>query len=129
MYSLHCINQYLFYTMQNNLLLSGILFAVLLNFKHIYLYMAPAYFVYLLKSYCYIQVGPGKSMIYILFDCIILKYTSHDIFTSKVYSTWQFSYCCIPFVFWTIHLFWSNTQCTSATLSVHSRAMSCLLGT
>ncbi|OSD04349.1 glycosyltransferase family 57 protein [Trametes coccinea BRFM310] len=33
-------------------LASGLLFAVLLNFKHIYLYLAPAYFVYLLRSYC-----------------------------------------------------------------------------
>lgn len=32
---------------------SGILFAVLLNFKHIYLYLAPAYFVYLLQAYCF----------------------------------------------------------------------------
>ncbi|KAG8808295.1 glycosyl transferase [Serendipita sp. 399] len=36
----------------NQKLLSGILFAVLLNFKHIYMYIAPAYFVYLLRSYC-----------------------------------------------------------------------------
>ncbi|KAL1305599.1 hypothetical protein AAFC00_007202 [Neodothiora populina] len=34
------------------LLLSGILFAILLCFKHIYLYLAPAYFVYLLRVYC-----------------------------------------------------------------------------
>lgn len=34
------------------LLLSGILFATLLCFKHIYLYLAPAYFVYLLRAYC-----------------------------------------------------------------------------
>lgn len=34
------------------MLLSGILFAVLLCFKHIYLYLAPAYFVYLLRAYC-----------------------------------------------------------------------------
>lgn len=33
-------------------LLSGLLFAVLLCFKHIYLYLAPAYFVFLLRSYC-----------------------------------------------------------------------------
>ncbi|KIJ20154.1 glycosyltransferase family 57 protein [Paxillus involutus ATCC 200175] len=33
-------------------LASGVLFAVLLNFKHIYMYLAPAYFVYLLRSYC-----------------------------------------------------------------------------
>ncbi|KAH7916348.1 glycosyltransferase family 57 protein [Hygrophoropsis aurantiaca] len=31
---------------------SGILFAILLNFKHIYMYLAPAYFIYLLRSYC-----------------------------------------------------------------------------
>jgi hypothetical protein len=36
----------------STLLLSGLLFAVLLCFKHIYLYLAPAYFVYLLRVYC-----------------------------------------------------------------------------
>ncbi|KAF2875114.1 ALG6, ALG8 glycosyltransferase family-domain-containing protein [Massariosphaeria phaeospora] len=36
----------------STLLLSGVLFAVLLCFKHIYLYLAPAYFVYLLRAYC-----------------------------------------------------------------------------
>ncbi|KAJ2931560.1 hypothetical protein H1R20_g5475, partial [Candolleomyces eurysporus] len=35
-----------------NKLASGILFAVLLNFKHIYMYLAPAYFVYLLRAFC-----------------------------------------------------------------------------
>jgi alpha-1,3-glucosyltransferase len=34
------------------LLRSGLLFAGLLCFKHIYLYLAPAYFVYLLRAYC-----------------------------------------------------------------------------
>ena len=37
---------------QSGMLLSGILFAVLLCLKHIYLYLAPAYFVYLLRMYC-----------------------------------------------------------------------------
>ncbi|KAI0776009.1 glycosyltransferase family 57 protein [Trametes elegans] len=44
-------------------LASGFLFAVLLNFKHIYLYLAPAYFVYLLRSYCLSPTGtllPGR---------------------------------------------------------------------
>ncbi|KAI0091921.1 glycosyltransferase family 57 protein [Irpex rosettiformis] len=35
-----------------NKLASGLLFAVLLNFKHIYMYLAPAYFVYLLRAFC-----------------------------------------------------------------------------
>lgn len=38
-------------------LLSGILFAALLCFKHIYLYLAPAYFVFLLRGYC---LGPNS---------------------------------------------------------------------
>ncbi|KAG8886505.1 glycosyl transferase [Tulasnella sp. 331] len=40
-----------------NKLFSGFLFAVLLNFKHIYMYLAPAYFVYLLRSYCLTPQG------------------------------------------------------------------------
>lgn len=36
-------------------LASGILFAILLCLKHIYLYLAPAYFVFLLSGYC---LGP-----------------------------------------------------------------------
>lgn len=35
----------------NRMLLCGLLFSVLLCFKHIYLYLAPAYFVYLLRVY------------------------------------------------------------------------------
>ncbi|KAK3109910.1 glycosyl transferase, partial [Teratosphaeriaceae sp. CCFEE 6253] len=39
----------------SSLLVSGVLFAALLCLKHIYLYLAPAYFVYLLRAYC---LGP-----------------------------------------------------------------------
>ncbi|ORY03521.1 hypothetical protein K493DRAFT_311675 [Basidiobolus meristosporus CBS 931.73] len=39
--------------MRGNVLLSGALFSALLNFKHIYLYLAPAYFAYILKTYCF----------------------------------------------------------------------------
>ena len=46
---------------QSTMLYGGILFAVLLCFKHIYLYLAPAYFVYLLRVYC---LGP-KSVLHI----------------------------------------------------------------
>ncbi|KAF4549245.1 Dolichyl pyrophosphate Glc1Man9GlcNAc2 alpha-1,3-glucosyltransferase-like protein [Elsinoe fawcettii] len=37
---------------QSKLLASGVVFAALLCMKHIYLYLAPAYFVYLLRVYC-----------------------------------------------------------------------------
>ncbi|KAK2626005.1 hypothetical protein QTJ16_004267 [Diplocarpon rosae] len=48
---------------KSTILLSGFLFAVLLCLKHIYLYLAPAYFVYLLRSYCF---GP-KSIFHFQF--------------------------------------------------------------
>ncbi|KUJ19554.1 glycosyltransferase family 57 protein [Mollisia scopiformis] len=44
-------------------LASGLLFAALLCLKHIYLYLAPAYLVYLLRAYC---LGP-KSIFHIKF--------------------------------------------------------------
>lgn len=37
---------------RSTLLRSGLVFAALLCFKHIYLYLAPAYFVLFLRSYC-----------------------------------------------------------------------------
>lgn len=37
---------------ESTMLLSGVLFAVLLCMKHIYLYLAPAYFVFLLRAFC-----------------------------------------------------------------------------
>lgn len=53
---------------ESSLLLSGILFATLLCFKHIYLYLAPAYFIYLLRTYCL-----GKSIFQIRFwNCVKL---------------------------------------------------------
>ena len=42
---------------QSTLLGSGLLFGCLLCLKHIYLYLAPAYFVYLLRVYC---LSPGS---------------------------------------------------------------------
>ena len=48
---------------KSTILASGLLFSALLCLKHIYLYLAPAYFVYLLRAYC---LGP-KSILHIKF--------------------------------------------------------------
>lgn len=53
----------------SGLLASGMLFAALLCLKHIYLYLAPAYFVYLLRAYC---LGPRSILDIRLFNCIKL---------------------------------------------------------
>ena len=37
---------------QNQILQSSALFLILLNLKHIYVYVAPAYFIYILRNYC-----------------------------------------------------------------------------
>ncbi|KAM8741757.1 dolichyl pyrophosphate Glc1Man9GlcNAc2 alpha-1,3-glucosyltransferase [Acanthopagrus schlegelii] len=41
--------------LQSRHLQGALLFALLLNLKHIYLYVAPAYGIYLLRSYCFTQ--------------------------------------------------------------------------
>ncbi|KAL8278199.1 hypothetical protein RQP46_009372 [Phenoliferia psychrophenolica] len=42
---------------ENNLYLCAALFATLLNFKHIFIYLAPPYFVFLLRRHCYNKSG------------------------------------------------------------------------
>jgi alpha-1,3-glucosyltransferase len=53
MYGIQLLSLSLF--LEGNLFYGGLLFAILLNFKHIYLYQAPAYFVYLLSGYCFVN--------------------------------------------------------------------------
>lgn len=48
--------------LQSQHLQGALLFAVLLNLKHIYLYVAPAYGVYLLRSYCFTQDSTDGSL-------------------------------------------------------------------
>ncbi|XP_033992911.1 probable dolichyl pyrophosphate Glc1Man9GlcNAc2 alpha-1,3-glucosyltransferase [Trematomus bernacchii] len=48
--------------MQSLHLQGALLFAVLLNLKHIFLYVAPAYGVYLLRSYCFTQDNSDGSV-------------------------------------------------------------------
>ncbi|KAF1833532.1 hypothetical protein BDW02DRAFT_599008 [Decorospora gaudefroyi] len=66
----------------STLLLSGLLFAALLCFKHIYLYLAPAYFAYLLRVYC---LGQRSSFPYFtirFFNCLKLGGGVAAVFTS-----------------------------------------------
>ncbi|KAI9507722.1 glycosyltransferase family 57 protein [Russula earlei] len=58
-----------------NLLASGFFFAVLLNFKHIYMYLAPAYFVYLLRAFCMSPQGSVlPSRFLVLANVVILVF-------------------------------------------------------
>ncbi|KAH7408643.1 ALG6, ALG8 glycosyltransferase family-domain-containing protein [Phaeosphaeria sp. MPI-PUGE-AT-0046c] len=66
----------------STLLISGLLFAALLCFKHIYLYLAPAYFVYLLRAYC---LGDRATFPYFnirFFNCVKLGVGIIAIFAS-----------------------------------------------
>ncbi|KAI0921312.1 hypothetical protein AcW1_004670 [Taiwanofungus camphoratus] len=59
----------------DNKLASGFLFAVLLNFKHIYMYLAPAYFIYLLRSFCLSPSGELLPMRFVtLANTVILVF-------------------------------------------------------
>ena len=70
---------------QSTMLLGGLLFAVILCFKHIYLYLAPAYFVYLLRAYCLSQ----KSMFRIRFvNCVKLAVGLFSIFGAAFGPFW-----------------------------------------
>ena len=53
-------------------LLSAFLFASLLCFKHIYLYLAPAYFFYLLRSYCLSPTWRPQIVNIIKFGIVVL---------------------------------------------------------
>ena len=46
-----------------NFMLASVWFSVLLNLKHIYLYIAPAYGIYMLRTYCF-QSAPDGSILW-----------------------------------------------------------------
>lgn len=48
------------YMIEERFLCSAFWFAVLINLKHIYIYMAPVYFMYLLRNYCLTMVKSGS---------------------------------------------------------------------
>jgi alpha-1,3-glucosyltransferase len=55
------------YLLQGEEIKGAFIFAALLNFKHIFLYVAPIYFVYLLKYYCIEQTREGTRFKFVNF--------------------------------------------------------------
>ena len=45
---------------QGHILKAAIMYTVVLNFKHIFIYVAPVYFVHLLADYCFELVDSGN---------------------------------------------------------------------
>ena len=94
------------YLIKRNTLLGGILFAILLNFKHIFAYLGPAYFVYLLRSYCF------TSFFFFFFffvnnvKCNYLIFRRHSKSTPIQHFSFlgfgNFSCPCFPSFFWPI---------------------------
>jgi alpha-1,3-glucosyltransferase len=75
------------FAQEGRLLLSGLSFAALLCMKHIYLYLAPAYFVYLLRAYC---LSPNSILRIQFFNCVKLGVGIIAIFAAALG----------PFVYW-----------------------------
>ncbi|XP_065059050.1 probable dolichyl pyrophosphate Glc1Man9GlcNAc2 alpha-1,3-glucosyltransferase [Rhopilema esculentum] len=65
------------------------LFAVLLNFKHIFLYIAPAYFVYLLREFCFRNTRKSSRMANLIgvdiFDLMISRLIGLGLIVSSVF--------------------------------------------
>ncbi|KAM6172762.1 dolichyl pyrophosphate Glc1Man9GlcNAc2 alpha-1,3-glucosyltransferase isoform 9-T9 [Erethizon dorsatum] len=76
-------------------------FAVLLHFKHIYVYVAPAYGIYLLRSYCFTASKPDGSVRWNSFSFIRLISLGLIVFLVSALSLGPFlalpSVCCLWF--------------------------------
>lgn len=77
---------------QERVIESAVWFSLLLNFKHIYLYVAPAYFVYMPRCYCFQSCPKWK----VAMEIIFYNKTDH-----------VRCCCCVCFLFfiWTLHLY------------------------
>lgn len=97
----------------STLLLSGLLFAVLLCFKHIYLYLAPAYFVYLLRAYCLRSRSSFPYFSIQFFNCVKLGLGLLAVFSSAFgpFALWgqmeQMTRRLFPFSRGLCHAYWA----------------------
>lgn len=60
----------IYHIQEENWLWGSLLFSSLINFKHIYLYIAPAFFFYILFFYC-LKAGKLNDLILASFLCFI----------------------------------------------------------
>ena len=79
-----------FHPLQARYMTAALHFATLLNFKHIFLYIAPAYGVYLLRVYCLSSSKKGLQKFCILF--IILNYLLYYTFILHIFIILYFLY-------------------------------------
>jgi alpha-1,3-glucosyltransferase len=97
---------------QSGLLGSGLAFAALLCMKHIYAYLAPAYFVYLLRVYC---LSPKAIFRIQLLNCIklgggiaaILAVAFGPFALQDVGQLWQMKERLFPFGRGLCHAYWA----------------------
>ena len=128
---------------ESTMLTGGVLFAVLLCLKHIYLYLAPAYFVYLLRAYCL----SSKSLLRIkLGNCIKLGVLVLGVFGAAFGPFWYWGQLVqllarlFPFSRGLCHAYWAPNiwsmysftdrvlrlgQCCSCGLIVFSKLCRC----
>lgn len=97
----------------STLLLSGLTFAVLLCFKHIYMYIAPAYFVFLLRAYCLRDRATFPYFTIRIFNCIKLGIGIISVFAAAFgpFAAWgqleQVSRRLFPFSRGLCHAYWA----------------------
>uniref|UniRef100_A0A8C5P9H8 Alpha-1,3-glucosyltransferase n=1 Tax=Leptobrachium leishanense TaxID=445787 RepID=A0A8C5P9H8_9ANUR len=93
---------------------SAFLFSVLLNFKHIYLYVAPAYGIYFLRSYCFTASNSDGSLRWRSFS--FRRFISLALIVSAVFAV-SFA----PFVY----MFWWRTNRETNSLQTANNDYSC----
>lgn len=86
------------YLLEERFIASCVLFAVLLNFKHIFIYMAPAFGAFYLKFYCYEGKNPISRFFGILaagLSCFVLSFGLFVQHLPQIVSVQKRTYTCL----------------------------------